>query len=121
MKIDAHHHLWRYDRDAFGWIEPASTIARDFSPGDLAAAMAAVGVDGAIVVQARQTADETRFLVEASALAPIRGVVGWIDLRADDIEQRLDAQADPCIVGYRHVVQDEADDAFLLRDDFVRG
>lgn len=122
MRIDAHHHLWRYDLAAFGWIEPTSTIARDFSTADLGIDLDAAGIDGAIAVQARQCADETDFLLAAAArFDRIIGVVGWIDLRAPDIDTLLDARADPLIVGYRHVVQDEADPAFLLIDAFVHG
>ena len=122
MRIDAHHHLWRYDPEAFGWIEAGSAIAHDFSTADLEMAMATAEVDGAIAVQARQSVEETDFLVTAAAECDrIVGVVGWVDLRAPDIEGRLDAQANPLIVGYRHVVQDEPDPDFLLADDFVNG
>lgn len=121
-RIDSHHHLWRYDADAFGWIEPGSTITRDFDTGALADALATRDIDGAVAVQARQTPDETRALLAAAARCPsILGVVGWIDLRAGDVEQRLAADADPILVGYRHVVQDEADADFLLGDAMVRG
>jgi L-fuconolactonase len=122
IRIDAHHHLWRYDADAFGWITPGSAIARDFDGGDLIAAMATRGVDAAIAVQARQEPGETRALLDAAARHPaIIGVVGWIDLRAADIAERLAADAAPLLVGYRHLVQDEADAAFLLGDAMVRG
>lgn len=122
IRIDAHHHLWRYDADAFGWITPGSAIARDFDGGDLIAAMATRGVDAAIAVQARQEPGETRALLDAAARHPaIIGVVGWIDLRAADIAERLAADAAPLLVGYRHLLQDEADAAFLLGDAMVRG
>jgi len=121
-RIDAHHHLWRYDAEAFGWIDPASAIARDFDTDALAAALASRNIDGAIAVQARQVPDETRMLLDAAARCPaIRGVVGWIDLRAEDIAARLAAEATPLLVGYRQVVQDEPDAGFLLDDAFVRG
>lgn len=121
-RIDAHHHLWRYDRAAFGWIDPGSVIARDFDTAALSAVLASREIDGAVAVQARQVPDETHMLLAAAAQCPsIRAVVGWIDLRADDIEERLVAEAAPLLVGYRHVVQDEADGNFLLGDAFVRG
>jgi len=122
MRIDAHHHLWRYDPAAFGWIDPASPIARDISTADLALCLDKAGIDAAIAVQARQCPDETDFLLDAARrFDRIIGVVGWIDLRAPDIDALLDARTDPLIVGYRHVVQDEADPDFLLGDPFVRG
>lgn len=122
MRIDAHHHLWRYDPAAFEWIEAGSAIARDFSVADLNAAMASTNVDRAIAVQARQSEEETQFLLETAAKSDrIIGVVGWIDLRAPDIDVRLEARNSPFLLGYRHVVQDEADADFLLADDFVRG
>ncbi|KTT70970.1 amidohydrolase family protein [Sphingomonas endophytica] len=122
LRVDAHHHLWHYTTRDFGWIEPGSAIARDFGVADLAAALAGSGIDAAVAVQARQVPEETRALLDAAAACPaIIGVVGWIDLRADDIAAKLDADATPLLVGYRHVVQDEADGDFLLGDAFVRG
>lgn len=121
-RIDAHHHLWRYDADAFGWIDPASAIARDFDTDALTVALASRDIDGAIAVQARQRPGETRMLLDAAArCSAIRGVVGWIDLRAEDIADRIATGATPLLVGYRHVVQDEPDADFLLGDAFVRG
>ncbi|WP_448663896.1 amidohydrolase family protein [Sphingomonas sp. CJ20] len=122
MRIDAHHHLWRYVPEAFEWVAPGSAIARDFDAADLRAALATAGVEGAIAVQARQTVEETAHLLAAAETCPaIVGVVGWVDLRAGDVEARLDALQAPILVGYRHVVQDEPDPDFLLADDFVRG
>lgn len=122
MRIDAHHHLWRYSADAFGWIVPGSAIAQDFTAADLVEAMDGVGVDRAIAVQARQSDAETDFLLASAAETPrIAGVVGWIDLRAADIAERIAARPAGPILGYRHVVQDEADAEFLLGDAFVAG
>jgi len=122
MRIDAHHHLWRYEAGDFGWIEPGSAIARHFTIVDLTAAMDAAQVDGAIAVQARQTEAETDFLLEAATQCDqILGVVGWIDLRAPAIEEHLEARKHPLLVGYRHVVQDEQDPDFLMVDAFIRG
>lgn len=122
MRIDAHHHLWRYDEASFPWIEPGSTIAEDFGPDLLEKVTAAAGIEGAIAVQARQSPEETRYLADvAERSSTIIGVVGWIDLRADGVADRLAAEPSSKVVGYRHVVQDEPDDAFLLRADFARG
>lgn len=122
MRIDAHHHLWHYDPAAFAWIEPGSAIARDFTPADLIAATRSAGVDACIAVQARQVPEETAYLLRCAETTPaIFGVVGWIDLRSPGIAAAIDAQAHPLLVGYRHVVQDEADPRFLVQDAFVRG
>jgi L-fuconolactonase len=122
MRIDAHHHLWRYERETFDWIAPDSVIARDFDAAALTEALAGAGIDVAIVVQARQSSAETQFLLSVAARTPqIVGVVGWIDLRTPDIEAALDRDAAPRLVGYRHIVQDEADPDFLLDPRFVTG
>ncbi|MCI4588949.1 hypothetical protein MOK15_02355 [Sphingobium sp. BYY-5] len=67
MLIDAHHHLWRYDAATFGWIAPGSAIARDFSAAELNIVLEATNIDGAIAVQARQSDEETAFLLETAA------------------------------------------------------
>ncbi len=124
MIIDAHHHLWRYDPAQYDWIGPEmSAIARDFGPGDLVATMIANGVDYSVAVQARQSEAETRWLMElARTEARIAGVVGWVDLEADDLDARLNAYAgEPKLTGFRHVLQGEPDDAHVLRPDFMRG
>jgi L-fuconolactonase len=122
MRIDAHHHLWRYAPADFGWIDPGSRIARDFTVEDLQPLLDAQAIDGAIAVQARQSEAETEALLDCARRNRwIVGVVGWIDLRAPDVERRLDRFAGRPLVGYRHVVQDEPDPAFLLGDAFVHG
>ncbi|WP_315759810.1 amidohydrolase family protein [Sphingomonas sp. Y38-1Y] len=122
MRIDAHHHLWTYDRQAFGWIDPNAAIAHDYDTDDLTAALAERQIDAAIAVQARQTPLETQALLAAAADCPgIIAVVGWIDLKAPDVAEHIDAERTPRLVGYRHVVQDEPDAEFLLDADFIRG
>lgn len=122
MRIDAHHHLWRYRPAEFGWIDPGSRIACDFDADMLSMEMAGAGVDASIVVQSRQTVEETRMLLDMAETIPsILGVVGWVDLCADDITTQLDGGASPYLLGYRHVVQDEPDTEYLLADAFVRG
>jgi L-fuconolactonase len=52
----------------------------------------------------------------------IRGVVGWVDLRAAEIERELARYAQhPTLRGVRHVVHDEPDDQFMLLPEFQRG
>lgn len=124
MRIDAHQHFWRYDPGEFPWIDARmQAIARDFLPAHLAPELAAAGVDASIAVQARQSLAETHFLLALAHAHPaIVGVVGWVDLRAPDVDDALaDLCRDPLLRGVRHVVQDEPDDAFLQRSDFQRG
>lgn len=122
MRIDAHHHLWRYEPNSFGWIKPGSAIARDFAAEDLRSALDDAGLDAAIAVQARQSPEETCFLLSAARReSAIIGVAGWIDLRAPNIAALLDEHTDPLVVGYRHVVQDEDEPNFLLAGTFIDG
>jgi L-fuconolactonase len=121
--IDSHQHFWSYDARLYGWIdESMGALRRDFLPGDLADLMRAEGVGGTIAVQARQDDEETDWLIDLAHGEPfIRGVVGWVDLRADDVERRLERiGGEPSVVGVRHVVQAEPD-GFLDRPEFRRG
>jgi L-fuconolactonase len=123
-RIDAHHHLWRYTPEEYGWINDAMhALRRDFLPGDLAAEMRAAGVSGSIAVQARQTMDETRWLLDlADGCETIRGVVGWAPIcSAEEFAAAMDElDGRTKLKGLRHIVQAEPDD-FLLREDFNRG
>ena len=122
--IDAHHHLWRYDSQDYGWISAEmKVLRRDFLAADLAGELQTAGVDGSVVVQARQTLAETDWLLALADADPrIRGVVGWAPLADANFPvhlKRLLAQTK--LKGLRHVIQDEPDDNFILRDDFNRG
>ncbi len=125
--IDSHHHFWHYSEVDYGWIPPAwSALRRDFLPVDLAAELAAAGVDGVVSVQARQSLEETSWLLDLAARhAFVRGVVGWIPLVDPDVEACLDRLAiHPAAAklrAVRHVLQAEADDAYMLCEDFNRG
>jgi L-fuconolactonase len=121
--IDAHHHLWRYSTTEYGWIDDSmAALRKDFVPTDLVAELAKAGVNGAVTVQARQTLEETRWLLElARSCDAIRGVVGWAPIAASNFELSMDAlAADPKLVGLRHVVQAEPE-GFLDGTDFNRG
>lgn len=123
-RIDAHQHFWVYDAREYAWIgDGMEALRRDFLPDDLAPELAACGVDGTIAVQARQSLEETRFLLRlARESEVVRAVVGWVDLRDPAVGETLGELArDPHLVGVRHVVQDEPEDDFVLRADFQRG
>jgi L-fucono-1,5-lactonase len=120
MRIDAHQHFWRYDAAEYGWIDDSmSALRRDFLPPESAREMGTVGFDACVAVQARQTIEETQWLLSlADAHRSIAGVVGWIDLQAPpaDVRAQLAAVAShPKLVGLRHIVQGEPDNRFLLR------
>jgi L-fuconolactonase len=124
MKIDAHQHFWKYDSEEYGWIGDSMTVLRrDFLPADLRSEIDKVKVEGVISVQARQTIQETEWLLDlAEEHDFIKGVVGWVPLTSPDVRQTLDEFAGrPKLKGVRHVVQDEPDHEFILRDDFNTG
>jgi L-fuconolactonase len=123
MKIDSHQHFWSYDEKQYPWIPKGSPLQRDWLPPDLAPLLKAAGLDGCIAVQARQSLEESRWLLElAEHHSIVKGVVGWVDLRATDVEADLTALArHPKFRGVRHVVQDEPDNNFMLGADFLRG
>ena len=124
MNVDAHQHFWRYDPREYAWIdERMRVLERDFLPGDLEPLIRSQGIDRTIAVQACQTSSETEWLLELAAANPfIAGVIGWVDLQADDVEARVERAArNRKLVGVRHVVQSEPDDGFLLRPAFGRG
>lgn len=124
MRIDAHQHFWQYDREEYGWInDEMAVLRRDFLPPDLKPLLAEAGFGGCVAVQARQTLEETRWLLElADRNDFIRGIVGWVDLRSAALPDQLaEFTRRPKFVGVRHIVQAEPDDAFVLRADFQRG
>lgn len=125
MRIDSHQHLWRFDPIEYGWIaDDAAVLRRDYLWPDLARELDATSVDAAVAVQARQSLAENDFLLDQADASGgrIRGVVGWVDLAADDVEATLARYAArPRFVGVRHVVQGETDPDFLARPAFNRG
>jgi L-fuconolactonase len=121
--IDSHHHLWRYVAYEYEWIDDRmAALRRDFLPADFIAELSSAGMDGAVTVQARQTLEETRWLLKlAKSCNEILGVVGWAPIASPDFEASLNTFAtDPKLVGLRHIVQAEPE-GFLDRADFNRG
>jgi L-fuconolactonase len=124
MRIDAHQHFWVYDPREYNWIDKTmASLRRDFLPADLKPELDREGFEGCVAVQARQTLDEARWLLELAESEPsIVGVVGWADLRSPRLRSDLKSFAgNSKLVGLRHIVQSEPDDRFLLQPEFLRG
>lgn len=123
MRIDAHQHFWRYHPVTHEWINAEMTaIRKDFLPADLAPVLERNKIDGCVAVQADQSEQETEFLLGlAKENAFIKGVVGWVDLRAEDIEERLaHYKQNSDLKGFRHILQGE-EPGFMLQPDFLKG
>lgn len=121
--IDTHQHFWKYDPVNYSWInDEMQVIRRDFLPGDLAVVLKENKVQGCVAVQADQTEAETDWLLELAAKNDfIQGIVGWVDLRSNAIEQRLQHYAQfKKLKGFRHVLQGE-EPSFMLQKDFLNG
>ncbi len=124
LRIDAHHHFWKYEPVEFGWIDDTmAAIRRDFLPGHLKAELAAAGLDGVVSVQARQSVEETAWLLGmAENFDFIKGVVGWVPLALPTVGKTLEKFSKHWkLRGVRHVVQGEPDDRFILGDEFNAG
>lgn len=123
-RIDAHQHFWQFQPERDAWItDDMAVIQRDFLPADLAPLLRQQGFDGCVVVQSDQSEAENAFqLANAAAHDFVRGVVGWVDLRAADVAERLAHYRQFAkLKGFRHVLQGEADRALMLTPDFQRG
>jgi L-fuconolactonase len=124
--VDAHQHFWELSRPfRYEWLDAPglSKIRRDFLPEDLEPLIRGEGVDRTIFVQTQHDVEENRWVLGLAGPHPfLAGVVGWVDLASDDSErQLLEFRSDPKFVGVRHLVQDEPDDDFLVREDILRG
>ncbi len=124
MRIDAHQHFWNYNAEEFAWIDDSMQVIRkDFTPPMLHEILIQNKIDGCVTVQTLQTEEETnRLLFLADQYPFIKGVVGWIDLQAKNIRERLEHyQQFSTLKGFRHIVQSEQDPGFLLRPAFRNG
>jgi L-fuconolactonase len=123
-RIDSHQHFWNYDPVAHGWINDDMEIIRqDFLPGDLETILHEYGFNGCVAVQADQTETENHFLLEQAMNNDfIKGVVGWVDFKATNIEDRLTYYKKfDKLKGFRHILQGEADRAYMFDADFKNG
>jgi len=124
FRIDAHQHFWIYNQEEYKWIDASMVkLRRNFLPSHLNKELKKNDIDFCVTVQARQTLQETKWLLElAQNNSFIKGVVGWVDLKSNSVEQDLEQfAAYKKFKGVRHVLQDEDDDRYMLRTDFKQG
>jgi L-fuconolactonase len=124
LKIDSHQHYWLYNPVKDAWItDELKVIQKDFLPVDAWPVMQQNGVSGCVAVQADQSENENDFLLGlAKEYGFIKGIVGWVNLQADNIEERLAYYSEiKLIKGFRHILQGEPDDTFMLNKKFIRG
>ncbi len=124
MKIDTHQHFWKYNDIDYVWMSPGmDKLRKDYLPTDLLPLIDAAGISASVAVQARQSIEESTWLLQlADKYSFIRAVVGWVDLNSDHVAKQLEQFAlNPKFRGVRHVVHDEPDDKFMLRQSFLNG
>lgn len=124
IKIDAHQHFWKYDPVRDAWInDDMIVIRKDFLPKDLKPILVQNKIDGTIVVQSDQSEAENIFqLSNVFHHDFIKGVVGWVDLKRKDIHEVLEEYATvEKVKGFRHILQGEADRAYMLDTAFKKG
>ncbi|RZA01804.1 MAG: amidohydrolase [Sphingobacteriaceae bacterium] len=124
LKIDSHQHFWKFDPVRDSWIdESMSVIQKDFFPEDLEPVLKANGIDGCVIVQSDQSEAENHFqIANADKHEFIKGVVGWVNLSASNIEERLAYFSQfKKLKGFRHVLQGEPQRDFMLNPEFLNG
>jgi L-fuconolactonase len=124
LKIDSHQHFWIYHPVKDAWINSDMQVIRgDFLPDDVLPLLQENKIAGCVAVQADQSETETNFLLSlAKKNSFIKGVVGWVDLSAGNIEERLQHYSSYNILkGFRHILQAEADISFMLNEKFMHG
>ena len=124
MRIDSHQHFWKYDPHKHDWInDEMAVIQNDFLPHHLLPVLLQQKLDGCVTVQCETNTEEIKSMLQyAEQNSFIKAVVGWIDFTSATIENDLEYYAQfPLLKGFRHVVQSEPDNRFLLRKDFCSG
>ncbi|OPZ05598.1 MAG: Amidohydrolase [candidate division BRC1 bacterium ADurb.BinA292] len=122
--IDSHQHFWDIARFSYPWMSPGpSILRRNYLPADLMPHLRECGVASTILVEAQNTREETRYLLDLADRHPlIAGVVGWVDLQSPGVEREIEAAtAHRRLVGVRHQVESSPDDAWLTREASIRG
>ena len=125
-RVDAHHHLWDLAVRDQPWTEGLPTLRRSFALAELEPELRREGIGATVLVQTVDVPEESPELLALAAASPVvAGVVGWVDLTAPDVVDRLAAlRAGPggeALVGVRHGAQSEPDPRWLCRADVRRG
>src|ERR671928_520590 len=117
--IDSHQHFWQVGRFDYPWMSSdLGVLYRDYLPADLSPILQRNGIDKTVLVQASNSVEETRWLLELADANPfIAGVVGWVDLTSADIE----LYSHPKFKGVRHLVESEPDDDWLIQPSVLNG
>jgi L-fuconolactonase len=122
--IDSHQHFWKYNTKDFDWLtDDMAVIRKDFLPPELGSIYDANNVEGCVGIQVNQTEKENELLLNyAEQFNFIKGIVGWIDLMADNVEERLaNWHEHKKLKGFRHILQGEKDRALMLKPAFKNG
>ncbi len=123
-RIDSHQHFWKFDPVRDSWIkDEMKVIQKDFFPANLQPLLEQNGFDGCVSVQSDQSEEENHFhLLHVDQFDFIKGIVGWVDLRSQDIEERLQYYSSfKKLKGFRHVLQGEPQRDLMLQPGFMNG
>jgi L-fuconolactonase len=122
--IDAHQHFWKYNPQRDGWItEDMKKLQQDWMPVDIENIFKQNNIIGSVVVQADPSENENHFLLDlADQHAYICGVVGWIDLQAEGVEEKLNYYHQfSRMKGFRNLLQGEKQRDSMLDPRFKKG
>jgi L-fucono-1,5-lactonase len=122
--VDSHQHFWQVGRFDYPWMTPeVEVLCQDYLPPALEPILNRCGVEQTILVQASNSVAETRWLLSLADHNPfIAGVVGWVDLPADDVDRQLDEfMTHSKFKGVRHLVESEPADDWLAQPNVIRG
>lgn len=122
--IDAHQHFWKFDPVRDSWIDAdMAVLQKDFLPNDLILHLQENNFEGSVVVQSAQSEEENLFQLDNAARHNfIKGVVGWVDLQATNVEERLTYYSSfNMMKGFRHVLQGEQQRDLMLSPGFMNG
>ena len=124
MIIDSHQHFWQVGRFDYPWMNSSlGVLYRDYLPDQFEPILAQNGVDKTVLVQASNSVEESRWLLNLADEHPfIAGVVGWVDLSSADVDRQLDEfVSHPKFKGVRHLVESEPADDWLVQPQVLRG